>query len=74
MKEISKEEEAYRRGYTQGFFNARHPENKNLTFEDVRDWRDNSEESPDNHPPGSYQRKYINAQEDDPAFSQFSPI
>ncbi len=41
----------------------------------MRNWRDDSEENPDNFPPGSYQRslKKDKEREMDPAFSQFSP-
>lgn len=73
MKELSKEEQAFRRGYSQGFFNARHPENRDISYQEVRDWRDNSEESPDNFPPGSYQRLVKKHDLNDPAFAHFSP-
>jgi hypothetical protein len=76
MKELTPEEQAFRRGYSQGWFNARHPDNRNITYQDVRNWRDDSEESPENYPPGSYQRSLKQDKpsvEMDPAFSQFSP-
>lgn len=73
MKELSKEEQAFRRGYSQGWFNSRHPENTNITYQQIRNWRDESEESSDNYPPGSYQRSAKKDKEMYSCFSDFSP-
>jgi len=72
MKELTLEEQAFRRGYSQGWFNARHPENQHITYQQIRNWRDDSEESPENYPPGSFQRHFKDVKSDC-AFSQFSP-
>ena len=74
-KELNHEEDCYRRGYSQGFFNARHPENKHLTYQDVLEWRNDPSQD---HPPGSPFRKDKNEIDEafsqiDEAFSQFSP-
>jgi len=48
------QEESYRRGYHQGFFNATQEENKNISLEDVRSWRyDRADYEKHSCPPGS---------------------
>ena len=55
---LSKEEQAFRRGYCHGFFNARHPDNEKLTYKEIRDWRDSEEENNDKFPPGCFLNKF----------------
>ncbi len=50
------EEEIFRRGYSQGFYAARLPENESITYQDVRNWRDAIDENNIfDFPIGSYQ-------------------
>jgi hypothetical protein len=75
ISEAEVQEECFRRGYLHGFYNARHPDNKNLSVDQIVKWRHNINiKNMFEFPPGSFQRTTKKEETDiDPAFAQFSP-